>query len=310
MLHSYWTVLGILGALLSSGRCLASCPPNQQAALWDMYTQCNGPQWPDTNKLNWGSGDACTWKGVTCGVSGHVESLVLEGNDMSCQVPDTLGNLTMLKTFDISSSNLFGTIPSAIRYMRQLQRLRLYQNRITGTLPPWLGELAGLQEITVVPSQGSFGLTGSIPGSAYSLLPLQILVLDNNGLTGNIPRWVQTVPLHRLRGNYFTGPCPQPVWIRAPETIHCGDANPPVEVVEVVPLMWGRPLKSPKAQNASSLNGTSQEGSKEAMDPQLGDSSDSGWVGRMFLRAAACALLFYGYLWYQRQGYSQVSSMV
>jgi hypothetical protein len=124
-----------------------------------------------------------------------------------------MGNLTLLTTLDISS-NLVGTIPDVVRYWTNLQRLKLYQNQITGTLPEWLGELKNLKELAVVPIKPCPGLSGTIPKS-LSYIKLETLVLDDNSLTGDIPLFVKDVRVVQIRRNHFDGPCPPLPWMDA-----------------------------------------------------------------------------------------------
>ena len=61
--------------------------------------------------------------------------------------------------------------------------LYYYQNNLTGTLPPQLGNLLQLQSLVIRYD----GLTGSIPPELGNLTNLSALVLQNNQLTGSIP---------------------------------------------------------------------------------------------------------------------------
>eukprot|EP00759_Apiculatamorpha_spiralis_P032063 PhF_6_TR3366/c0_g1_i1/m.4792 len=180
----------------------------QRDALFELYIKCNGPLWPLKNRANWGTDNVCSWNGIVCDPSGQIISVDMEEENMRCELPESLGNLTSLRVLDISS-NLIGTIPTTIRYWTRLERLKLYQNQITGTLPDWLSELRDLREIGIVPRAPCKGLSGTIP-SSWGTLPLDTLFLDQNDLSGFVPDWVNHVAIKHLRGNRFKGPCPPP----------------------------------------------------------------------------------------------------
>ncbi|MEN8216336.1 MAG: leucine-rich repeat domain-containing protein [Pseudomonadota bacterium] len=61
--------------------------------------------------------------------------------------------------------------------------LYLYQNRLTGSIPPELGNLSGLEYLYLE----SNSLTGSIPSELGNLSNLRSLHLGHNSLTGSIP---------------------------------------------------------------------------------------------------------------------------
>ena len=85
--------------------------------------------------------------------------------------------------------------------------LRLRNNRLSGLLPPELGELSRLRSLDL----GSNKLSGPIPPELGSLVNLTSLALDGNRFTGAIP--VQLGQLSRLRvlglsGNKLSGSIP------------------------------------------------------------------------------------------------------
>eukprot|EP00759_Apiculatamorpha_spiralis_P044877 PhF_6_TR41696/c0_g1_i2/m.63251 len=218
-MHSSAIVL-LLAALASIGY---GYTPTQRESLLSIFNTCHGTTWPKKFNGNWGTNDVCTWSGVTCDDKNEIVGIDIEGDTMLCQLPDSIGSLTELKVLDISG-NLRGTIPSGIRQLSRLERLKLYQNQITGSLPDWVSELTELREIGIVPRAPSKGLTGTIPQSWSTLTKLEVLFLDSNSLSGTIPDWLEKVaPTKHLRGNAFIGPCPQPAWLPADKaSINCG----------------------------------------------------------------------------------------
>ena len=85
--------------------------------------------------LNWWSGRSIDdWDGVTTR-GGRVAELSLPNRNMDGVIPAGLGNLSALKTLDLSSNSLTGQIPASLNNLR-LSRLRLGGNSLTGCVPP------------------------------------------------------------------------------------------------------------------------------------------------------------------------------
>ncbi|KAL7603205.1 hypothetical protein Lser_V15G18718 [Lactuca serriola] len=100
------------------------------------------------------------------------------------QIPDWLGqNLSALQVLDLTSSSVFGPIPSSIGSLNQLNRLLLANNFLTGIIPDSLRELSSLSILNLSLNM----LTGSIPTSFSALANLTALDLSSNFLSGPIP---------------------------------------------------------------------------------------------------------------------------
>ena len=72
-------------------------PPEQRAALRELYTATDGPNW--TESLGWldAEGTECSWHGVTCGADGDtVVGLNLSGNALLGELPESITALTDL----------------------------------------------------------------------------------------------------------------------------------------------------------------------------------------------------------------------
>ena len=93
---------------------------------------------------------------------------------------DTLERVTGLKLYN---NNLTGPIPPELGKLGSLQGLNLSDNNLTGPIPPELGKLGSLQELYLYDND----LTGSIPPELGKLGSLQWLYLYDNSLTGSIP---------------------------------------------------------------------------------------------------------------------------
>ncbi len=120
------------------------CPSPQRDALVALYDRTDGPNW--TNSTNWKSIEPLDrWFGVTTEGDGTVTGLVLENNNLNGTVPADLGELTHLKTLNLSfNAGLTGIVPVSV------SRLELEVLDLDGTMvcaPPDAGFQQWLKEI-------------------------------------------------------------------------------------------------------------------------------------------------------------------
>ena len=105
----------------------------------------------------------------------------------------------------IAHNRLTGEIPPELGQLSELETLVLYDNRLTGAIPTELASLGRLRTLDL----GSNRLDGEIPAELGDLLALETLDLTDNRLTGCVP-----VPVHRVHYGIsdFGGldPCPEP----------------------------------------------------------------------------------------------------
>ena len=102
---------------------------------------------------------------------------------------------------------LTGSMPPELGNLSNLQRLYLYDNQLTGSIPPELGNLSNLERLYLYDNQ----LTGSIPPELGNLSNLERLYLHDNQLTGSIPPELGNLSnLQRLylSDNQLTGSIP------------------------------------------------------------------------------------------------------
>ena len=93
---------------------------------------------------------------------------------------DASGRVGRLHLWD---NGLTGEIPPELGALANLRILGLIRNGLTGEIPSELGNLANLEELWL----GGNGLTGEIPPELGNLANLRILTLGGNGLFGEIP---------------------------------------------------------------------------------------------------------------------------
>ena len=94
---------------------------------------------------------------------------------------DGHGEVTEL---DLSSNRLSGEIPPELGNLAKLETLYLYSNQLSREIPPELGDLAKLKTLHLSSNQ----LSGKIPPELSNLANLEWLYLSSNQLSGEIPR--------------------------------------------------------------------------------------------------------------------------
>ncbi|XP_055814352.1 receptor-like protein EIX1 [Solanum dulcamara] len=115
----------------------------------------------------------------------NVTHLNLANNLFSGYIPLNIGHvMTKLQVLDLSGNAFIGSIPHSITRVKQLLRLDLSDNHLSGKIPDWWYDL---QQLQVIDLSGN-NLSGSIPPSVCSPLSLFWLRLCRNNLSGELPQ--------------------------------------------------------------------------------------------------------------------------
>lgn len=181
-----------------------------RAALVDLYNALDGDHW--ANSSNWLSdrpvGD---WAGVQVAqVNGQprVVALYLGANKLSGKLPESLGQLSALRTLQLQyNAGLMGQIPESVYQLSQLRSLRLGFTALTGQLSASLGKLTNLDSLDLGTSPyelvsswngdmstakdhkaNATKLTGELPASIGQLTHASYVNLAHQGFTGALPQ--------------------------------------------------------------------------------------------------------------------------
>ncbi len=114
------------------------------------------------------------------------------------------GHVTRLS---LSENDLSGPLPPEIGNLTQLQELSAWVSKLSGPIPPQIGSLTNLESLVLSAGQ----LSGPIPPEIANLGKLQTLVLESNKLDGTIPPAIYNLPALReldLSNNQFVGAIP------------------------------------------------------------------------------------------------------
>ncbi|KAL5835454.1 hypothetical protein ACOSQ4_014951 [Xanthoceras sorbifolium] len=161
----------------------------------------------------------------------NLETFNLYGNQqISGTIPPTIFNISSLDTIDFAFNRLSGnipddmcSIPSSLGQCKELLRISLDNNKLTGIIPRNIGNLSLLQELYLDTSdlKGNiyflYYLQDSIPPEIGNLHNLKILNLHNNSLTGIIPSIIFNISKLESIGLYmnrFSGPLPSTIGLR------------------------------------------------------------------------------------------------
>ena len=175
--------------------------------------------------LNWLSTEPMErWQGITLDGAGRVMSITVTGASLVSALPDTLGQLSALRTLQMNGCNLQGELPRFLERLTALERLDLSRNELAGAIPPEIFRLPNLRVLNL--SQNRFtgrlqtgdsatvlrkNLVKSGAATQAETLPLEQLDLSGNLLEGAVPAELSAYTALRilsLADNRFSGALP------------------------------------------------------------------------------------------------------
>ncbi|KAK9668511.1 hypothetical protein RND81_13G065700 [Saponaria officinalis] len=137
-------------------------------------------------------------------VGASLKRLVLSFTNFSGQLPESIGNLRQLQRIELSNCNFHGPIPSSVRKMNQLEYVDLSYNNFSGLVPSF----STAKNLTRLRLSNNM-LTGTLSSTKWSNLSNLIdLDMSSNSLQGGIPMELFSLPsLMKLQlfQNKFSG---------------------------------------------------------------------------------------------------------
>ncbi|KAG4978099.1 hypothetical protein JHK84_037784 [Glycine max] len=126
--------------------------------------------------------------------------MVLEGNQLSGNLPPELGNLTQIQRLLLSSNNFIGELPVTLVKLTTLQDIVIQGSGLSGPIPSGISFLENLTDLRI----------SDLNGSEHSLFPqlnqmknLKYLILRNCNINGTLPPYLGNMTT--LKNLYLTG---------------------------------------------------------------------------------------------------------
>ncbi|KAL5720654.1 hypothetical protein ACHQM5_013300 [Ranunculus cassubicifolius] len=129
--------------------------------------------------------------------------LLLDGNNLIGEIPDTLGLVNSLEVLRMDGNSLSGAVPSNLNNL-SLYELHLANNNLTGPVP----DLTGLKSLNYVDLSNNSFDPSEAPTWFSTLTSLTTLIMENVNLQGPVPPKLFSFPLLqqvKLKNNRFTG---------------------------------------------------------------------------------------------------------
>ncbi|GMH02569.1 hypothetical protein Nepgr_004408 [Nepenthes gracilis] len=127
----------------------------------------------------------CNWTGIACDASVSTTEIDLTDQNLYGTLAQfNFSAFPNLRTFNLNTNNLNGSIPSAVGLLTKLKYLFLYSNKFSGFIPSEIGNLTDLQQLDLSANE----LSGSIPQTIANLASLSVLQLFSNNLSGTVPQ--------------------------------------------------------------------------------------------------------------------------
>ncbi|CAB9513480.1 leucine rich repeat [Seminavis robusta] len=138
----------------------------------------------------------------------HLRSISLYSNDgVWGSIPSLIGHLTNLEAINMGGTAISGLVPSELGLLSDtMHSIAIINALLEGSLPSELGLLHRMHDLLVDQN----GLTGVVPDELGNASSLQWIYLNNNSFTGTFPVFMVHLPLQQLylNGNQFSGAMP------------------------------------------------------------------------------------------------------
>ncbi|KAL6294006.1 hypothetical protein ACE6H2_002148 [Prunus campanulata] len=109
-----------------------------------------------------------------------------------------MGYLFSIETLRLSNNRFVGESPSQFKNCRTLTHFNLAENKLSGSIPEWLG--ASLPNLAILILQSN-NFYGSIPPQLCHLTRIQLLDLSMNNISGTIPKCLNNLTTLTQKGS-------------------------------------------------------------------------------------------------------------
>ncbi|TYJ13274.1 hypothetical protein E1A91_A10G041200v1 [Gossypium mustelinum] len=124
-----------------------------------------------------------------------LKTINLPNNSLSGSLPwDICLHLTSLERIDFYRNELTGNVPKSIGNCTFLQLIGLGKNHLSGEIPEEIGNLQHLRTL----SMGGNNLTGSIPSKIFNMSTIELIALQLNKLSGHRSRCSRSPKITKL----------------------------------------------------------------------------------------------------------------
>ncbi|XP_030959113.1 receptor-like protein EIX2 [Quercus lobata] len=129
----------------------------------------------------------------------------LSKNNLSGGIPSSMCSLPSLMWLQLSNNNFSGNLSLCLKFVpgKSLLTLDLGENRLSATIPEWIGER--LPSITILSLRGNM-LFGDIPKQLCGITSIHVLDLAQNNFSGSIPSCFGSLTGYKsFHGNIYAG---------------------------------------------------------------------------------------------------------
>ncbi|KAK9221937.1 hypothetical protein WN944_010368 [Citrus x changshan-huyou] len=174
--HWLFNITNLLSLNLSSN--------DLQGDIPDGFSSLNSLQLLDLSGNSFLEGQLSRNLGTLC----NLQTLKLSLNQFSGEVSDFIDGLSecinssSLARLELGYNQLTGNLPISLGYLKNLRYLELWYNSFLGSIPPSLGNLTFLEELYLTSNQ----MNGKFPESFGQLSAIRVLELSDNQWEGFI----------------------------------------------------------------------------------------------------------------------------
>lgn len=169
-------------SISSFAQCECSVIANDSLALIDMYQSTNGRNWTNPWQLNQ---NVTTWAGVKI-ENKRIVALNLNARGLEGQLPTSLNTLSNLKTLNISSNPLTGSLEmlTSLSNLKTLNIAATNYRESYGNLPSVFGQMRQLTSLNI--AQNGFTSPISDTTGFFLLTNLEELYIQSNNFAGSM----------------------------------------------------------------------------------------------------------------------------